>query len=132
MPVETISGDDVADLVTARDVSVQHRADVTMQFGGSAFCFRLDLCAEVETFLAVEFDKGFAEWLLKALVLHQSRGEIVAGVAETVGKAGGIERRLGGAGAGMRPRHEGGVAGQHDTAEYQLRRDQIIDRLKER
>ena len=39
MPIEAMRGDDVANLVAARDMGMQHRADVTVKFGRGALDF---------------------------------------------------------------------------------------------
>src|SRR5580658_5507596 len=131
MPSEAMRGDDVADLVAAGDMGMQNRADVTVKFGRGAVGFGLDLRAEIEAFLPVELDDGLPERLLYALVAQQPGIEI-AGIADAVGEAGGIERGFGGARAGVGPRHKGGIAGQHHATEYQPRRNEIVDRLEER
>ena len=66
------------------------------------------------------------------LISRQAGVQIVPGVAKAVGQARRVDRRLGGAGADMRARHESGIAGKNDAAEYKLWGFEIEDRLKER
>ena len=51
-PGQAVAGDDIAHLLAARDMGVQHCADIAMQFRGAAFGFGLDLRAEIGAFLA--------------------------------------------------------------------------------
>ena len=98
-----MAGDNVAHLLAARDVGVENSAEVAVKFGAAAFGLGLDLRGEIGAFLAVERDQGLAERQLPALVTRKPGGEVAAGFGDAVGEAGRIERRLGGAGAGMRP-----------------------------
>src|SRR5580700_10022390 len=109
-PAKAMRGDDVTHLVAARNMGVQHRADVAVKFRGAALRFRFDLGAQIEAFFPVELNDGLAEWLLQALVTLKARDKVGAGIADAVGEAGGIERRLGGAGAGMGTGDESGIA----------------------
>src|ERR1700677_1602137 len=53
-------------------------------------------------------------------------------IAEAIRQAGRIERSFRRAGASMRAGDERGVACERHAAEYDLRRSEVIDRLKER
>ena len=110
-PGQAVAGDDLAHLLAPRDMGMQHRADIAVQFRGVALGFRLDLRAQISAFLLVDLDQGSPERQLHALVIPQARGEVFAGIADLVGKTGGIERRLGGPGAGMGAGDKGRVAG---------------------
>src|SRR6202140_835939 len=98
---EAMRGDDIADLLAAVDMGAHHGADVAVKLRGAAFRLGLELGAEIGTFRAVDLDQSAAERHLHVFVVLQSGIEVAVGITEAVGEAGGIERRLGGAGAGM-------------------------------
>src|SRR5580693_5166338 len=100
-------GDDIADLLAAVDMGAHYGADVAVKLRGAAVRLGLGLGAEISAFLPVDLDQSAAERHLHALVMLQSGIKVAAGIAhaagiaDAVGEAGGIECRLGGAGAGM-------------------------------
>src|SRR5579864_6823108 len=108
---QPMRGDDIADLLAAVDVGAHHGADVAVKLGGAAFRLGLELGAQIGAFGAVDLDQGAAERQLHALVALQSGLQVIAGIADAVGEAGGVERRLGGAGARMRASTSGRISG---------------------
>src|SRR5207247_11338629 len=85
---------------------------------------------KVVSLVAGERDHATAEAELLALISREAFIEPVRG--ERIGQACGVERRLGGAGAGMRAQHERSIADKRDTPEHDLWRRQFEDRLEER
>lgn len=59
-------------------------------------------------------------------------GEVGRVTGERGHEGEGVEGRLGHAHAGVRPRHEGGVADERDAAADHRRRHEIVDRLQHR
>jgi hypothetical protein len=102
-------------------VGIEHRLDVPVPLGRAQLIARLELGAQVGTFGTREPDEPAPEPDLLALITCEAspvRGQ-------RIGEASGVERRLGGAGAGMRAHHEGGVADECDPPENDLWRRQI-------
>ena len=66
-----MAGDDIAHLVAARDVGVQHRPDIAVQFRRGSLGFRLDLRAEISAFPLVDLNQRAPELQLHArVILH--------------------------------------------------------------
>ena len=74
-------------------------------------------------------DQRAAESAALAVVARERRGEIGLG-RQRFDQTLGIERRLGDAGADMRPRDESGIAKQYDAAESQARRFDIENAVR--
>ena len=70
---KAMSRDDIADLIAAGDVGVNHRADIAAELSGGALGPRLELSAQIGAFLAIDLDQGLAERQLHALVALQAR-----------------------------------------------------------
>ena len=68
---------------------------------------------------------------LVAIVALQGNIDVVACCTDGICQAHGIQCRLGNPGADVRARNEGGVTEQHHSPNGQLRRGQVVDRLKE-
>src|ERR1700689_3945637 len=89
-PVKAVSRNDIADLVAAGDMGVNHRADVAVEFGRGALGPGFELGAQISALLPIDLHHGLAERQLHAFVTLQSRGKVLAGVADAVGEASGV------------------------------------------
>src|SRR5262245_36433739 len=84
-----------------------------------ALLARLELLSEVAAVAPALVDDRTAERPLQPLIAGQPDLDAMRG--DGIGEAGGIQRALGGAGAGMRTHQEGGIAEQRDAAEHDPR-----------
>src|SRR5437660_8931753 len=114
--IEAARRDDGADLIAARAVSVEERLNVTLR--ALAIFLGLELRRKIGALLARQRDHVPSERQLHVFEAGETAIEIATSIGQAVGQHGRIDRRLGRAGADMRPSNERGIADKRHAAEY--------------
>ena len=102
MHIEAARRDEGGDLVAAHAVGAKNLADIPAALLGAALLFRLELCREIGALLPRQIDQRAAENALRLIVAGETRGDVAAGIVQTVRQRRRVDGGLGRAGAGVR------------------------------